>query len=195
MRLATRPRQDEAGVVSRTLALCVFLTACAHAAAPPIVDAAPVVVRESVPTAVPDELVLERTPCSGSCPVYALTVHRDGHVHFTGVRDVALVGEREWRIDATFARHLISEVERAGLFTFAPRYATEVEEFPGLVLSLRRAGRSGRVQLGGEGSVESPRDLDVERVLKGLAKTIDTLTGAGRFIEKDSKKQGGACTD
>ncbi|MFZ5441301.1 MAG: DUF6438 domain-containing protein [Myxococcota bacterium] len=171
----------------RNLSLLGALLLAACVRAPPVV--------EPPAPPPPDELTLERTACAGSCPVYVLTVQADGHVHFVGVKDVALVGVREWRIEPAFARHLFGELERAGFFELAPRYPTEVEEFPGLVLTVRRDGRSHRVQLGGEGTAALARDVRAEQLLKRLATTVDKLTGCGRFVEIDSKRTGGGCTD
>ncbi|GMU58807.1 MAG: hypothetical protein AMXMBFR34_05700 [Myxococcaceae bacterium] len=142
----TRPRLRGVAIVG------TLLFSCAHGG-----PAAPVVAPPA--QASPDELTLERTACSGACPVYSVTVRRDGRVHYTGVKDVALVGERDWRVEATFLRHLFSEVERSGFLSMGPRYPTEVEELP------------------------------------GLGALVDKLTGCGRFVETDSKKQGGGCVD
>lgn len=172
----------------------VLVGSCAHPA--PVVAVAPPVVQVEAPAAPPpDVLVLERTACSGTCPVYRLTLQPDGHVHFAGVRDVAAVGERDWRIEPAFAKHLFGEFDRAGFAALAPRYSTEVEEFPGLALTVTRAGVTHRVQLGGEGSAELPRDKDAERLLNRLATTVDKLTASGRFVETDSKKKSGGCVE
>lgn len=143
----------------------------------------------------PDALVLERTACSGSCPVYTLTLHRDGRVHFVGVKDVALVGEKDCRIEAVFAQHLFGQFDRSDFGKLGARYPTEVEEFPGLVLTLTRAGASQRVQLGGPGTEDLARDLAAEQLLKRLAVTIDKLTASAKVVETDSKKKSGGCVD
>lgn len=155
----------------------------------------PVMVASSPPPPPPDSVVLERTACSGDCPVYRLTLQPDGHVHFVGVHDVAAVGERDWRIEPLFAKHLFGEFERAGFGALAGRYSTEVEEFPGLVLTVTRGGVTHRVQLGGEESAEFLRDRDAERLLTRLATTIDKLTASGRFVETGSKKKNGGCVE
>lgn len=178
--------------------LGLLFLACAHAPAPvvaPVVPAAVAVPPLPAPEPEPDELTLERTACSGECPVYTLTVRANGRVHFTGVADVAAVGERDWRMEPAFAKHLFSEFTRADFFHFAARAPTEVEEFPGLVLTLRREGRVHRVQLGGEGTAELPRDREAERMLQRLAVTIDKLTASGRYVETDSKRKAGGCVD
>lgn len=170
----------------RLALLGLLLLGCAHP---------PVRMVEPAPPPAPDTLVLERTACSGSCPVYALTLQRNGRVHFVGVKDVALVGQTDWRIEPVFAQHLFGEFERSGFLALSPRYPTEVEEFPGLSLTVTLAGRAHRVQLGGPGTDELARDLDAERLLKRLALTIDKLTASARFVETDSKKKAGGCVD
>lgn len=173
----------------------VLLLACAHA--PPVAPIEPPAPAPApAPTVIePDTLTLERTACAGQCPVYTLTILRDGHVHFVGRADVAVEGERDWKIEKAFSAHLFSEFERAGFLTLGARYPTEVEEFPGVVLTLRRAGVLHRVQLGGEGSAELPRDLDAEHLISRLATLVDKLTASGRFTEKDSKKKAGGCVE
>lgn len=171
------------------LLLLLGLLACVHAP-PPQVVAPP-----EPPPLPPDGLVLQRTACSGSCPVYTLTLQPQGQVHFEGVDHVAQRGGRDWRIEPLFAKHLFGELERAGFFTLAPRYPTEVEEFPGLVLTVTRAGVTHRVQLGGDGTGDLVRDVKAERLLERLATTIDKLTGAARSVETDSKKKAGGCVE
>ena len=143
----------------------------------------------------PDTLVLQRTACSGSCPVYTLTLQRNGRVHFVGAKDVALVGETDWKIEPVFAQHLFGEFERSGFTSLAPKFPTEVEEFPGVVLTLTLAGTSHWVQLGGEGTSDLARDLAAEKLIKRLAVTIDKLTAAAKVVETDSKKKAGGCID
>jgi hypothetical protein len=197
--LATRSPQSHCPDVSRWLPLLLLLS-CAHAAPTPAPPPPPAPVTPqpaATPPAAtpPDSLTLERTACSGSCPVYTLTLQPTGQVHFVGAQDVAAKGERDWRIDALYAKHLFGEFEHAHFDAFAPRYPTEVAEFPGFVLTLTRAGVVHRVQLGGEGTEDLERDVDAERLLKRLAQTIDKLTASGRFVETDSKKQAGRCVE
>lgn len=169
------------------LALALVVS-CAHPQ--PLMAPAP-----PPPPPPPDGIVLERTACSGDCPVYRLTLQPNGQVHFVGVAEVAAQGERDWRIEPLFAKHLFGEFERARFGALAARYATEVEEFPGLVLTVTRGGVTQRVQLGGEGSADFPRDRDAERLLNRLATTIDKLTASGRFVETGSKKKSGGCVE
>jgi hypothetical protein len=143
----------------------------------------------------PDTLVLQRTACSGNCPVYTLSLQRNGRVHFVGLKDVALVGETDWKVEPVFAQHLFGEFERAGFLTLPAKVPTEVEEFPGVVLTLTTSGTAHRVQLGGEGTGELARDLASEKLIKRLAVMVDKLTASAKVVETDSKKKAGGCID
>lgn len=142
-----------------------------------------------------DRITLSRTACAGACPVYSLTVFRSGRVAFQGVADTFLVGEKAWRLDAMFVKHLFSEFDKAQLPSLPARVPTEVEEFPGLTLEYRRGGLTTRRQLGGEGTGELPRDLATEERLKRLATLVDKLTASGRYVETSSKRRAGGCVE
>lgn len=186
-------RPGRGGHAWAALALGLTSLGCAHAQSVPA--SAPVTTAPAAVAPLEDELTLERTACSGACPVYSLAIHRDGRVHFVGVKDVAVMGERDWRLEAVYARHLFGEVERSGFLALQPRYSLEVEEFPGLVLSLRKHGVVQRVQLGGPDSADFPRDRDAEQLLTRLGVLIDKLTASGRFVDVGSKKKAGSCVE
>lgn len=142
-----------------------------------------------------DHVTLERTACAGSCPVYTLTVFRSGRVQFHGAADTFLLGDKEWRIDAMFAKHLFGELEKANLGALKARVPTEVEEFPGVVLEYVKGGVTVRRQLGGAGTEELPRDLEAELLIKKLATLVDKLTASGRYVETSSKRKAGSCVE
>ncbi len=179
----------------RTAALLLLAAlGCAHHSPPPV--AAPPPEPEVAPPPAADALTLRRTACSGHCPVYTLTLTRTGAATFLGEQDVGTPGLQRWRVDPLFAGYLFSELERSGFLGLQPRYPTEVEEFPGLVLTYApAAGPPHRVQLGGEGTEELPRNLEAERLLGRLALTFDKLAGTARFVQTGPRAAGGACTD
>jgi hypothetical protein len=61
---------------------------------------------EAFRAALPYESIsLERTPCSGSCPVYRVTLHRSGKAEFEAKAFLPKTGEFTGQVDlATFAR-------------------------------------------------------------------------------------------
>ena len=103
----------------RSFAVCV-LAACSppHVASPVAPTSAPAatpgVISNSAPAAKPthEELAtIDRTGCFGWCPIYKLTVFRDGTVEYSGERFVKTTGAATWTvtpaeiaaIDALFA--------------------------------------------------------------------------------------------
>jgi hypothetical protein len=45
------------------------------------------------------EVTLDRTACFGTCPVYTVTIHRDGSVDWVGMDHVATVGKAHGQIE------------------------------------------------------------------------------------------------
>ncbi|HEX6434483.1 MAG TPA: DUF6438 domain-containing protein [Gemmatimonadales bacterium] len=67
-------------------------------------------------------ITLERTPCFGGCPVYRISVSPEGVVSYEGRASVRRVGAATKRIQPQRVSALLSELERGGYFSFAPRY-------------------------------------------------------------------------
>ncbi|MFL5511782.1 MAG: DUF6438 domain-containing protein, partial [Gemmatimonadales bacterium] len=68
-------------------------------------------------------ITLERTACFGGCPVYRLAVTSDGVVTYEGEAQVRQLGKAFSRVSPEKVQALLSELERAGYFAFASRYA------------------------------------------------------------------------
>jgi hypothetical protein len=66
---------------------------------------------------------LERTACLGSCPVYRISVSPAGGVTYEGRANVRLAGTARGEIPPAQVEALLMELDRAGYFTFADRYA------------------------------------------------------------------------
>jgi hypothetical protein len=67
-------------------------------------------------------LTLERTACFGACPVYRLSVSRDGKISYEGKAHVRHLGPASATIPRERLDSLLSELERAGYFSFSGRY-------------------------------------------------------------------------
>jgi len=96
---------------------------------------------------------LERTPCFGSCPVYAISVSPSGEVKYEGRANVRLVGTAVGQIPARRVEALLIELERAGYFTFAERYALSEPtcrrystDSPSAISSATFRGRTKRIE-------------------------------------------------
>jgi hypothetical protein len=93
-------------------ALLLLLAGCwtGTAAAPPIV--------ESTAPKPPLRLrvTLERSYCLGTCPVYAVTVHGDGRVAWSGIANVAVTGPKQTRVERRDIERLARLVDSAQFF-------------------------------------------------------------------------------
>jgi uncharacterized protein DUF6438 len=67
-------------------------------------------------------ITLERTPCFGACPIYAVTIHADGSVEYDGKRFVDVTGEQTANIGAEAFDELMQVIENAGYFDWDDEY-------------------------------------------------------------------------
>ncbi len=72
-----------------------------------------------------DSITLERTSCFGTCPVYKVTVRRDGTVTYDGKGFVKVTGHRSRRIPAEQFQELVREIQRIGFFSFKDEYSAK----------------------------------------------------------------------
>ena len=98
-------------------------------------------------------ITLERTPCFGGCPVYRLAVTSDGVVSYEGKANVRQLGKASSRVSPEKVQALLSELERAGYFSFADRYAAAepvcgryAADSPSVITSINAEGRTKRVE-------------------------------------------------
>ncbi|HYF38677.1 MAG TPA: DUF6438 domain-containing protein [Gemmatimonadales bacterium] len=98
-------------------------------------------------------ITLERTPCFGGCPVYRISVTAEGVVSYEGRSSVRKVGVATKRIKPEQVSALLSELERGGYFSFAPRYTPAepvcgryATDSPVAITSVRLGDRSHRIE-------------------------------------------------
>ena len=127
---------------------------------------------------------LERTPCFGTCPVYTISVTASGRVLFDGRAHVPRLGLVTAEIPRQRVDSLLVELERAGYFGFAGRYAASepacgryVTDLPSAIISVTRGGRTKRIEHD-HGCGSAPLALAV------LEKRVDEVLGSKRWIEE-----------
>lgn len=126
-------------------------------------------------------ITLERTACFGGCPVYRIAVSPTGVVTFEGRANVRHPGTASAQIPPDRVNALLREMEQAGYFTFANRYALSEPtcrrhstDSPSAISSATYKGRSKRIEHDyGCGGV--PGALTV------MEKRIDEVLGSGRW--------------
>jgi Domain of unknown function (DUF6438) len=124
---------------------------------------------------------LERGPCHGTCPVYAVALYADGRVQFTGIRFVTPVGTDSSRVAASAVASL-RDAFRAREFGAVPsaiEYASGncgqyIADLSTVVLTVRDAGRTHTVRFD-EGCGNHPVMLD------SLARQVDSVSGSATW--------------
>jgi hypothetical protein len=162
------------------IGLALGLAACAPRRA-----AAPAAQQPSDATAAAGPAIsLERTPCFGGCPVYTISVSPSGQVTFEGQAHVRQLGTATGQIPQQRVDALLVELERAGYFGFASRYAVSepacgryVTDLPSAISSATLGGRTKRIEHD-HGCGGAPGALAV------LEKRIDEVLGSDRWVEK-----------
>jgi hypothetical protein len=135
-------------VIRPSAALLLVVLACAprNAAPPPADNAA---------TAAQDDAVitLERTACFGGCPVYRIAVSAAGNLTYEGRANVRRLGAATGQVPPARVQALLSELDRAGYFSFAGRYTSAeptcgryVTDSPSAITSVRLRGRTKRIE-------------------------------------------------
>jgi hypothetical protein len=101
----------------------------------------------------PPAIALERTACLGGCPVYRISVWPTGEVFFEGKAHVRHLGAATGQIPAGRVEALLSEIERAGYFSFANRYAAAeptcgryATDLPTVISTITVDGRTKRIE-------------------------------------------------
>jgi hypothetical protein len=68
---------------------------------------------------------LERTPCFGTCPVYKVTIFRDGVVEYEGIRFVKVPGRATGQLSARQLAELRTLFQRNGYLGLASSYVRQ----------------------------------------------------------------------
>ena len=100
-------------------------------------------------------IVLERTPCFGTCPSYTLTLNADGTAEYAG----GVHAPRQGVYRGTFGGgldRLASTLDRLGFWKLRPQYTVEVTDQPSQIVTIvtdggkktvREYGRTGPAEL------------------------------------------------
>jgi len=163
------------GTSAALFVLCLVACAPRKAASPSAENSA-----DANQTARP-AITLERTACFGSCPVYTISVSPSGQVSFEGKAHVRQRGPATGQISKQQVDALLVELQRAGYFEFASRYAMSepacgryATDLPSAISSATLGGRTKRIEHD-HGCGGAPGALAV------LEKRIDEVLGSERW--------------
>jgi|SRR4051812_44991309 hypothetical protein len=130
-------------------------------------------------------ITLERTSCYGTCPIYMVTVRRDGTVTYDGKQFVKVTGHRSRKISAEQFQELAHEIQRIGFFSFKDRYSSKknpdgsmevVTDQPTRITTVRAGEFHKRV----ENYYGGPESL------ARLEKLIDKITGSSAWTGRNA---------
>jgi hypothetical protein len=124
---------------------------------------------------------LERTACYGRCPIYTVTILRDGTVRWEGTRFVKVVGKAEAKLPAATVDKLVEAFKSAGYFALADKYTRyDITDHPSAITSFDDGTRKKKIQ-------HYHGDRSAPEALSQLETRIDELAGTARFIGRDQR--------
>jgi hypothetical protein len=119
-------------------------------------------------------VILRRSDCYGSCPVYSVGIQGDGSVHFYGQRFTATLRYAADKIDRARVASLLAFLGARQFHALHGRYLRHATDHPTVTTILRR-GRQVKV-------VEHDESNDSEPRLPAIEQEIDRVAGASRWI-------------
>jgi hypothetical protein len=134
------------------------------------------------------KIELSRGACFGTCPVYSVSIHGDGSVHFSGQKYVLIPGEHDAHLAPTAVMELVRQFEKARFFAAGDNYIARVTDNPTYKLTLTVAGQTKTVtDYVGE-------QVGMPLVITDLEKAVDDAAGTERWIKgnAESSTEGGA---
>jgi hypothetical protein len=129
-------------------------------------------------------LTLTRTACFGTCPIYSLSVTRDGTARFAGVAYTDTEGVAETRLSAAQLSEFVKEIVRADFFGYKQDDQCVVfkTDHPSVILKVLWHGRkrSADVILGCEKRLPDP--------IPALVDSIDKIVNIMQWIGYTEKE-------
>jgi hypothetical protein len=90
-------------------------------------------------------IILNRSGCLGTCPVYRVEIRGDGACRFEGAHFVRVQGVRECSVDPTEVARLIEQFRSADFYSLFELYEAPITDHPYYRLTLELDGRSHTV--------------------------------------------------
>lgn len=125
-------------------ALAIALPAQAQQAKPRKAGSArPAAKKTNTPATAP-VLVVKRTPCHGTCPIYTAAIFADGRVEYEGERFVALVGKHTLSLPVATVNQLLAEAKRINFNKFQDQYVGNTADLPATIITVQPVGQSAK---------------------------------------------------
>lgn len=95
-------------------------------------------------SAVEPVLVVQRTPCHGTCPTYTAAIFADGRVEYEGKRFVALLGKHTLRLPVATVNQLLAEAKRINFTQFQDQYTGYTYDLPATIITVHPVGQPAK---------------------------------------------------
>jgi hypothetical protein len=115
-------------------------------------------------------LVVQRTPCHGTCPTYKAAIYADGRVEYEGERFVNRMGKHTLRLPVTTVNQMLTEAKRINFNSFRAQYVGDVYDLPSTIVTVQPVGQPAK-------KVEARQDIPekLQAYLDYLTKQLDPL--------------------
>ena len=138
--------------------------------------------REEAKVPADTKIVLERTACYGTCPIYTVTIDANGNTEFVGQDFVAVKGRQEKTIPVDNVASILAEVEKAKFFELNGRYDyQDWTDSPSAFIAITADGRTKRIEHYYGCKSANEQEL---KALTDLAKKIDEAAGTAEWVKK-----------
>jgi hypothetical protein len=89
-------------------------------------------------------LVVQRTPCHGTCPTYKAAIYADGRVEYEGERFVNRVGKHTLRLPVATVNQMLAEAKRVNFNSFRDQYVGDVYDLPSTIVTVQPVGQPAK---------------------------------------------------
>lgn len=74
------------------------------------------------------KVMMERTACYGSCPVYSVSITINGDVEYVGVKHVPFIGTRKGKIESWYVHQLFQFISDSNYFAYQSRFSRPITD-------------------------------------------------------------------
>ncbi len=124
--------------------------------------------------AAPDSLVLsfERTPCFGTCPVFAVNIYKSGYATYEGKSNAPRTGMFFAYLDKATIKDIAERANTSGFFTINDEYDGNVSDLPWRKTFVRYKGTSKKVINKGGGEIPDVL-VEMENLMENTIKEMN----------------------
>ena len=124
-------------------------------------------------------LVVKRTPCHGTCPVYTAAIFADGRVEYEGERYVSLLGKHTLSLPVATVDQLLAEAKRINFPKLQDQYVGNNTDLSATIITVHPVGQAAKTVHAQENLTDS-----LENYVNFLAQRLDKLANNSLSLDK-----------